>query len=116
MFELVDDHRMGVKEELVQRVLADQGRIGDDRGVSGVFHASEIGPAHADGPIGISRIFIVLGGLDPQDRFFEDFHRDLHAAGFRREEQGIRDLRRGRCHRRTWSLRTSQVPAQAMKR
>ena len=87
MFELVYYHRMGVKEELVQRVLADQGRISDDCGVSGVFHASEIGSAHADGPIGISRVFIVLGRLDPQDRPFEDFHRDLRAPAFARRNK-----------------------------
>ena len=91
VFELMHDHRVGIEQELVERVFADQRCIGDDGSVSGIFHTSEIGPSHADGPIGIARIFIVLGFFNPEDRLFEDFHRDLSAVWFRREEQGIRD-------------------------
>ena len=92
VFEFMNDHRMGIKQELVKRVLAYKGGIGDNGGVSGIFHASEIRFSHADGPIGIALIFIVLGCLDPEDRFFEDFHRDLHLL-VSPEEQGIRDRR-----------------------
>ncbi len=42
VFELMNDHRMGIKQKLVKRVFADKRRIRDDCRVSGIFHASEI--------------------------------------------------------------------------
>jgi len=72
----MDDHGVSIQQPRIQGVLGDQGGIGHNGGIPHILHAPEVGLGHADGPVGVARVFIALSPANPAHRFLEDRHGD----------------------------------------